>query len=119
MRNSHAWTTSKRRQFSDILVMALSPTRRGPGSYQYRVKLKRRGPAVKHPPGSFFGAASLIALPNRDSARILALDVALRSPRTDSPGTSGRSASDCKSRLPYSHSAPTPPCIADANYHRG
>ena len=53
MRNSLDWTTSKKRRFSDILVTALSPTRRGPGSYQYRVKLKRRGPAVKHPPGFF------------------------------------------------------------------
>ena len=53
MRNFLAWTISKRRRFNDILVTALSPTRRGPGSYQYRVKLKRRGPAVKHPPGSF------------------------------------------------------------------
>src|SRR5664279_4783251 len=55
MRNSLDWTTSKKRRFSDILVTALSPTRRGPGSYQYRVKLKRRGPAVKHPPGFFVG----------------------------------------------------------------
>src|SRR5450759_4114819 len=53
MRNSLDWTTSKRRRFSDILVTALSPIRRGPGSHQYRVKLKRRGPAVKHPPGFF------------------------------------------------------------------
>src|SRR5450759_3296863 len=53
--NSLDWTTSKRRRFSDILVTALSPIRRGPGSYQYRVKLKRRGPAVKHPPGFFVG----------------------------------------------------------------
>src|SRR5450759_1742319 len=58
MRNSLDWTTSKRRRFSDILVTALSPIRRGPGSHQYRVKLKRRGPAVKHPPG-FFGGIRL------------------------------------------------------------
>src|SRR5664279_3336143 len=55
MRNSLDWTSSKKRRFNDILVTALSPTRRGPGSYQYRVKLKRRGPAVKHPPGFFVG----------------------------------------------------------------
>src|SRR5215475_12695501 len=44
---------SKKQRFSDILRRTLSPTRRGPGSYQYRVKLERRGPAVKHPPGFF------------------------------------------------------------------
>src|SRR5260370_10072597 len=54
MLNSLDWIKSKSRRFNDILVTALSPIRRGPGSYQYRVKLKRRGPAVKHPPGSFF-----------------------------------------------------------------
>src|SRR5215472_7496932 len=47
------WILSKRRRFGDILEKTLSPTRRGPGSYQYRVKLERRGPAVKHPPGFF------------------------------------------------------------------
>jgi hypothetical protein len=31
--------------------------RRGPGSYQYRVKLERRGPAG-HPPAGFFRFAA-------------------------------------------------------------
>ena len=37
--------SSKKLRFSDILEWILSPMRRGPGSYQYRVKLERRGPA--------------------------------------------------------------------------
>src|ERR1035438_6768242 len=67
MRNFLDWTTSTRRRFGDILVTALPPTRRGPGSYQYRVKLKRRGPAVKHPPGFFLQTVQV--------ALVLPLDV--------------------------------------------
>src|ERR1017187_5384152 len=37
--------SSRKPPFSDIVREDPAPIRRGPGSYQYRVKLERRGPA--------------------------------------------------------------------------
>src|SRR5271157_1328169 len=48
------WTTFTKPRFSDIVGETPAPSRRGPESYQYRVKLERRGPAgPNHPPGFF------------------------------------------------------------------
>src|SRR5258708_2367341 len=69
------WILSKRRRFSDILIKTLPPTRRGPGSYQYRVNLERRGRAVKPPRGFFWtlghgGLRSVDLLQTPDADRI-------------------------------------------------
>src|SRR5579883_3105616 len=45
-------TIFRKRRSSDILRKA--PMLRGPGSYQYRVKLERRGPAASIAPAGFF-----------------------------------------------------------------
>src|SRR5436853_5282553 len=47
------WILSSERPFGDILEKILSPIRRGPRSYQYRVNLERRGPAALNPAGFF------------------------------------------------------------------
>src|ERR1017187_1002542 len=50
--------SSRKPPFSDIVREEPAPIRRGPGSYQYRVKLERRGPAGLESRGAVWGGGA-------------------------------------------------------------